>query len=588
MREQRHKFLDQKFDVVVVGGGINGVAIARECARRGIRTLILEQNDFSAGTTSRSTRIIHGGLRYLEHGEIDMVRSSMREQRHMLSHSHSLVKPLQFLLALPPEPRSFLRSSLAVRAALWAYYCFTHKTAGQNNNSAARDTETFESNLDKGRKWHIYSYEDAQCEFPERLVAEWLVEALAAGAVAGNHTEVLKVNRINGRVCDVRVRNTLTRSEGTVRASWVVNATGPWADFLIEASKIDTERMIGGVRGSHLVLPRFPGAPKYAVHAEGPDHDAFFVTPWNRQILVGTTAVPDSGSPEAAQPSATEIEYLMGHFASLFPRSGLTQADIRYSFSGIYPLPYAPGSSGTSGPKTSGMGSKPVLHHHCEEGAIGLISVIGGTLSTAASVSGDVVRMMGLAGPKSKTGAAVVVPPKEEKLEASLQQWTQMVAAKADLPDETARALTEWHGRHAMDVAYLASTDERLREPICGHTRHLVAEALHAAQQECAVTLADIVLRRVPVALGPCWSETCAWEAAKKIGVALGWDEPEMIRQVQNLEEEIQNFLHPRAKAGQQVGRAYAPADAIPAQEPAAQERQVQRPAKLFPRRDAA
>ncbi|HEY7404194.1 MAG TPA: FAD-dependent oxidoreductase, partial [Candidatus Angelobacter sp.] len=305
MREQRHKFLDQKFDVVVVGGGINGVAIARECSRRGIRTLILEQNDFSAGTTSRSTRIIHGGLRHLEHGEIDMVRACMREQRHMLAHSHSLVKPLQFLLALPPEPRSFLRSSLAVRTALWAYYCFTHKAPKQDSHSVDRDIEAFESNLDKGRKWKVYSYEDAQCEFPERLVAEWLVEALAAGAVAGNHTEVLKINRINGRVCDVRVRNTLTRSEGTVRTSWVINATGPWADFLIEASKVDTKRMVGGVRGSHLVLPRFSGAPQYAIHVEGQDHDAFFVTPWNRQILVGTTAIPDSGSPEAAQPSAT-------------------------------------------------------------------------------------------------------------------------------------------------------------------------------------------------------------------------------------------------------------------------------------------
>jgi glycerol-3-phosphate dehydrogenase len=579
MREQRHKFLDQKFDVVVVGGGINGVAIARECARRGIRTLILEQNDFSSGTTSRSTRIIHGGLRHLEHGEVDMVRSCMREQRHLLAHSHSLVRPLQFLLALQPEPRSLLRSSLAVRSALWAYYCLTHKTPPQSD-SVARNIDAFESNLDKGRKWRIYSYEDAQCEFPERLVAEWLVEALAAGAVAGNHIEVLKVNRINGRVCDVRVRNTLTRSEGTVRTSWVINATGPWADFLIEASKVDTKRMIAGVRGSHLVLPLFPGAPKYAIHAQEPDHDAFFVMPWNRQILIGTTAIPDSGSPEAAQPSATEIEYLMGHFAALYPGAGLTQADIRYSFSGIYPHPYAPET------KASRIGAKPALHHHGEEGAIGLISVIGGTLSTATSVARDVLQMMGLA--SGKPDAAVVVPPKEEKLEASLQQWTQMVAAKADLPDETARALTEWHGRHAMDVAHLASTDEHLREPICGHTRHLVAEALHAVQHECAVTLADIVLRRVPVALGPCWSETCGWEAAKKIGLALGWDEPEMIRQLQCLEEERQSFLHPRARIAETTGRAYTPADALPAQAPATQERPVQRPANLLPRRDAA
>ncbi|HKD80740.1 MAG TPA: FAD-dependent oxidoreductase [Candidatus Angelobacter sp.] len=578
MRADLNLFLNQKFDVVVVGGGINGVAIARECARRGIRTLILEQNDFAAGTTSRSTRIIHGGLRYLERNEMDMVRACIREQQHMLSHSHNLVRPVQFLLTLPPEPRSFLRSSLAIRSVLWAYYCFTHKRPRQNNDSLARDIETFERHLDNGRKWSVYSYDDAQCEFPERLVAEWLVEGMAAGAIAANHTEVLKINRINGRVSDLRVRNTLTRAEGTVKARWVINATGPWADFVIEASKIDAQRMVSRVRGSHLVLPLFPGAPKYAIHAEEPEHDSFFVLPWNGQLLVGATAVPDSGSPEATQPSATELEYLMGHFATLFPASGLTQADIRYAFAGVYSLPYSPGT------KISRIRSKPLLHHHCEEGVIGLISVIGGTLSTATTVAKEAVQMMGLAAPKA--GVTVVVPPKEEEMEISLQQWTQMVAAKADVSDDAARALTEWHGRHAMDVAHIASLNERLREPICNHTPHLVAEAVHAARHECAVTLADIVLRRVPVALGPCWSETCGWEAARKIGEALGWQEQEMIQQLQSLEEERQNFLHPRIGLQQPV-KNYAPVNAVPVQEPAIQDK-VQSPAKLLPYRDVA
>src|SRR3954469_12399947 len=174
---------DQSFDVLVIGGGINGVAIARECAQWSRRVLLVEQNDFSSGTTSRSTRIIHGGLRYLEHGEIGLVRESLRERERLLNQSPHLVRPLKFLLALPKKPRSLLRSSLAIRTGLWLY----HRWAG-GKHLCSSDLGSFERQLDNGQAWSVYSYEDAQCEFPERLVAEWLAESIEAGAVVCNHT----------------------------------------------------------------------------------------------------------------------------------------------------------------------------------------------------------------------------------------------------------------------------------------------------------------------------------------------------------------------------------------------------------------
>src|SRR5690348_12064447 len=157
------------FQVLVVGGGINGVAIARECARRGKRVLLVEQNDFASGTTSRSTRIIHGGLRYLEQFEFDLVRESLRERERLLSQSPHLIRPMQFLLALPQKPRTFLRSGLAVRFGLWLYNYWAggkrqrrdsqhaplSRAPGQNSVSAV---ETIERQLDAGRQWAIYSY----------------------------------------------------------------------------------------------------------------------------------------------------------------------------------------------------------------------------------------------------------------------------------------------------------------------------------------------------------------------------------------------------------------------------------------------
>ncbi|MGZ4899831.1 MAG: FAD-dependent oxidoreductase [Candidatus Angelobacter sp.] len=524
---------DQSFDVLVIGGGINGVAIARECAQWSKRTLLVEQNDFSSGTTSRSTRIIHGGLRYLEHAEIGLVRESLRERERLLAQSPHLVRPLQFLLALPKKSHSMLRSSLSIRTGLWLY----HRWAGGKRASTGGLT-AFERQLDNGNDWSIYSYEDAQCEFPERLVAEWLAESVAAGAVVCNHTKLLEISRNNGRATGARLRDLISGQEYAVSATHIVNATGPWADAVIGASGIATPRMIGGVRGSHLVLPKFTGAPQQAIYTEGIDGRPIFVIPWNEQFLVGTSEVADSNIPDNPQPSAQERDYLFQSFARLFPHSGLAPADIRYTFAGIRPLPFAPGKPSSS------VTRRHVLHDHTGEGAAGLISVIGGKLTTAASLARDVVRKLGVDIPEPVNVFAS--PGDEEDVESTVRQWARLVACKAKIPEGCAEAIAEWHGRHALAIAHAASLDERLREPLCPHSCHLVAEAVEAVAHEAAVTLGDILLRRVPVALGACWSDDCSREAAEKIGSALGWDQTRIYLELSRLEEERAQFLHPR------------------------------------------
>ena len=158
------------FDVIVIGGGVNGVAIARECARGGRRTLLLEQNDFGSGTSSRSTRIIHGGLRYLEHGEIGLVKESLRERERLLQTRPHLVRPLNFILALPKDRVFSSRNALAVRAGLWLYQTMAPNL--KRCSSASEEVRALERSLDGGQQWSLFNYEDAQCEFPERLIAE--------------------------------------------------------------------------------------------------------------------------------------------------------------------------------------------------------------------------------------------------------------------------------------------------------------------------------------------------------------------------------------------------------------------------------
>jgi glycerol-3-phosphate dehydrogenase len=189
--------------------------------------------------------------------------------------------------------------------------------------------------LDQDRSWALFDYEDAQCEFPERIVAEWLSEAVAAGAVARNYTAALHIGRVGGQVCEVRARDLRSSAEWRVQTQWVINASGPWVDSVLGGSRIFTrERLIGGVRGSHIVLPKFPGAPTSAVYTEAPDRRPIFLVPWNEQVLVGTTEVPDHSDPSRTEPSSREVEYLFRSFREMFPRVPIGAEDIRYAYAG--------------------------------------------------------------------------------------------------------------------------------------------------------------------------------------------------------------------------------------------------------------
>jgi glycerol-3-phosphate dehydrogenase len=527
----------QRFHVVVIGGGINGVAVARQCARAGKRTLLIEQNDFASGVTSRSTRIIHGGLRYLEHGELSLVRESLRERETLLRERSHLVHPIHFLLLLNENSQ---RNAMKVRAGLWLY----QRMAGKPPVTDAREMETkqLERALDAGHRWSFFNYEDAQCEFPERLVAEWLMEAVAAGAVVRNHMEALAVDVTHGRVHGVLLRDQITGRDERVDANWVVNCSGPWADRVCQRSSIRmTKPMLGGVRGSHIVLPRFPGSPNSAVYAEAVDGRPIFILPWNDQLLVGTTEVGDTGDPGKTAPSPDEINYLVRSVAQMFPKAKVSSQTVKHAFAGIRPLPYS------NDKNPSAVTRRHFLHDHSDDGASHMFSVIGGKLTTAASLARECARQIGLS-TAEPTAIALTQGP---ALDPLLDEAVLEIARIGAVSEETARGMLEWHGKRAADIARTALVSAELRAPICPHTSHVIAEVVEAYRREFAMTLGDVLLRRVPVALGACWSESCSREAALRIGAVLGWDDHTMGANLESFETERCAFLRP-------VGRSTA------------------------------
>jgi glycerol-3-phosphate dehydrogenase len=529
--------LPERVDVVIIGGGVNGVAIARECAQAHRSVLLVEREDFASGTTSRCSRIVEGGLNYLEQGEIGMLRDSLRGREALLHEQSHLVQPLDFVLAAGPKSRY---SAMEIRAALWLY----QRLGKISSNGGNEHMEALRNSLDAERGWSLYPFHEAQCEFPERLVADWLLEACAAGTVARNHAEVRAIQTSEGRVRGVLVRDRITQQDSLVDCEWIINAAGPWVDMVRDSTGLVTfTPLASGVRGSYLMLRRFAGAPEGGFLTHCKDGRAISITPWNGMIQVGATEVACSGDPSAGESSTAEIEFLLNSVAALFPSAGITCADVAFSYSGVRPLAYR-GSEDPTRPGLETMASQAsrhVLHNHAEEGAMGMLSIFGGTLSTAASLARKTARTMGFqvpraAGPEVAFGAASGV-------ENTLQQWANAVHAATGISQESAEAVARWHGRYAMCVVQTAMHDPVMRMPIIEGQPQLVAQAVEAVAHEHAVTLGDILLRRVPMALDADWNEYRTAQAAVRIALALGWSESRTREEIEEFDEERDRFL---------------------------------------------
>ncbi|MEW6547327.1 MAG: glycerol-3-phosphate dehydrogenase/oxidase [Bacillota bacterium] len=523
-RAQRWDLLAQPWDMVVIGGGITGAGILREATRRGYRTLLLEQRDFAWGTSSRSGKLVHGGLRYLKQGQIRVTWHSVRERERLLRDAPGLVIPLGILL---PVYRGDPVGVTLLRIGLIIYDLIAMRRGHRYHARPA-----FEKLAPHARTEGLlggFSYGDALTD-DARLVLRVLREAMRNGATALNYARVEEFRRCSrGPVEGVVVRDVVTGRTAEVRARVVVNAAGIWADEL--RCRLGKRPRLRLLRGSHLIFPasRLPVTRGINVFHPG-DGRPLYVLPWEGVTLVGTTDV-DHAEDLEAEPciSSAEAEYLLTAVRHHFPSLDLSEDDVLATFSGVRPV------VGT-GEKDPSRESRDYVVW-VEE----LVTVAGGKLTTFQVLARDAVRRaQKRLGPGRKGGVTVVQRP-----------VTVDLAATSDLPEMDHAIWLRLVGRYGPDALALVrgARPEELH-PVPG-TNTLWAELRWAASSEDVVHLDDLLLRRVRLGIQlPQGGIPLLGRIRPLVQPALGWDDARWQWEVKRYAELWQSAYSPSPAAG--------------------------------------
>ncbi|MFP4300220.1 MAG: glycerol-3-phosphate dehydrogenase [Spirulinaceae cyanobacterium] len=499
------KLQNEQYDLIVIGGGINGAGVVRDAALRGLKTILLEKADFCGGTTSWSTRLIHGGLRYLEYFEFALVRESLREREILLQNAPHLVKPL--LLTIPIySDRS--RPYWKVWAGMILYDVFSFdKTLPEHRMLSQRKFRQLFRHLDPDDLAGAAQYYDGQVEYAERLALENIISAEEAGATVMNYAEVTQLHREGDRITHLTCKNALTGEEFTVKGSdqaVYINTAGPWVDKVLQGGRKDNQpapisktQKIGPTKGSHIIVDPFPGAPPTSLYVEAKsDGRPFFIVPWLGMYLIGTTDIFYDSDLDKIKASNDEIDYLLRETNLVIPTAKLSRADVKFTYSGVRPLPY------TGKDKAGSVTRSHILFDHTPDGANNLISLIGGKITTYRQVGEEMVekayKKMKKAAPPCKTEHAPLpgaILPDDPRIDQAIADYCPQV------PLKTVHHLFGVYGAKALDVLALTDSEPELAEIIVPGLPDIKAQIVYSVQSEYAVTLVDITRRRTSIAM---------------------------------------------------------------------------------------
>ena len=503
-------------DLLVVGGGITGAGIARDAAMRGLRTALVDKGDFGSGTSGRSSRLIHGGLRYLEQGGWRLVLEASRERRTLLSIAPHLVWPRSFLFPIHAGGRLPLWK---LAAGLWLYDLLAlFRNVRMHRVLSKRALRRAEPSLRSHDLKGGARYYDAQCD-DTRLTLANVRSAHEHGALVANYAAVERLAVADGTVRGAHVVDRLNRRQLTVRALAVVNATGPWSDQLRGADGILP--LLRRTKGAHVAVPRSRLGNHEAIALTSPiDGRVMFILPWGDLSYIGTTDTDTTDEPDTVRATAADVIYLLRSANAYYPEARLQSSDVVSTWAGLRPLLRADHAASPSAVSRE---------HRVVDSPSGLISIVGGKLTTYRVMAAQVVdhvarRLQRLDGRPLSPRASTHKEPLPGGAAHDLAILAQEIEREG-FTGEVAEHLVRRYGSEAPAVARLARSDVALRRPIVPGHPALRAEMVHAIRREMAVTLSDLLVRRTHVFYEtPGHAVAEAPELVELAAEELGWD----------------------------------------------------------------
>jgi len=524
-----------RFDVLVVGGGITGAGVARDAALRGLRVALVDRGDFGAGTSSRSSRLVHGGVRYLEHGHLRLVFESSRERRLLLGLAPHLVRPLHFtwpVYAGGRLPRWKVGAGLALYDLLAGL-----RNVGRHERLDATGVLRAEPALRPDGLTGGARYWDAATD-DARLTLATVLGAAEADALVVNHCAVRALVHGDGRVTGAVVEDRFGAGSRVVRADVVVNATGPWSDEILTLDDGREHAAVRGTKGAHVLVPRERVGNAAAVTLLSPlDGRVMFVLPAGRFALVGTTETREDVHPRAVRASEADVAYLLDSVNALFPEAALARGDVVSAWAGLRPLVAAGQGEG------AGAGGRASREHALTWSDTQLLTITGGKLTTYRAMAAETVDALLRRLRRRARPAATERQPLPGGALASTE--AERAAATTAIGDaETAAWLVSAHGTRWRRVWQLADRDGRLRERLDPALPYVAAEVAYAAGFELACTVGDVLLRRTHLAFETHdHGRAVAPRVAELLAPALGWDAARCAAMLAEYEREVEGMF---------------------------------------------
>jgi glycerol-3-phosphate dehydrogenase len=530
-------------DAVVIGGGMAGAGVARDLALRGASVALFEKGDFASGTSSKSSKLIHGGLRYLELGDFKLVRESLREKKTLERLAPHLVRPLPFLV---PIYRGAPRGLITVRIGMWLYDLLTPgKTTERYRVLRPVDALTMEPSVRAEDLRGAGYYFDDLLLYPERLCLENVLSAARHGTRAFNYCEVEEF--VHGRrgIEGVKVRDLLSGQVQLVRAATIVNCAGPWVDRVRAMAKVAdrSPRVVRTTKGIHCLLPRMTDR---AVYLAARDERMIFVIPWREFSLVGTTDTDFEGDPDRLWATREEVTYLLEEVAKVLPDKRATFDNVSYTYAGVRPLSFEPGASASKVSRD---------HKVIPEGPDGRFFSVTGTKLTcfrslAEDVGDRVMRALGR-GVASRTARLTLDGTDEGvgKIEARVWMDVSEEMAATGLSRGTLRTLVETYGRAYPRVLELGRKLPDGFERLCPSNPEIVAQLHHALREELAVSLQDVLLRRTGIGQSRCQGLDCAESIAARMAELGGWSKRRLDAELEAYSQHVERSRRFRQRA---------------------------------------